>query len=444
MRATAGAYYWAGPGTVRMIELKFFRPRVDVRSHLKAYDADVLRRLKDALDLSDAWVTYSWGFSDTTETEDRAFLREKLPNFRRLGIRTHAYVQGMNLVEADHTQSDYWCRDDRGARIPYHRGRKLCCPGNPAFQEFLLKRVDAACREDVDGVFIDNLHFGQFPVPVGEYLTSFGCHCDACRSGFRATTGEDIPAVHRPGDPLTEAYICYRTDTLHALVAKLRHVTAAHGKLFGSNGLDLTLNPALFYGYDVDRLAAQQDYLLVENFNHPLSKGGNERLKPVIERVKKPVFVVSYKTVIGKHAACRQKDLDAVHTESSKVGYVPCYKASEFTTDGVWHDIRSEHVRRPQAVALPTTRIRKPARLPVPMARRVHGLVNRIDGPFLERVYERKRYRFLLGWVVDGITMRTFPWKGAAAGAARTVLRWSRLHRPNAAPGRDHPVHSER
>jgi len=33
-----------------------------------------------------------------TEKEDREFIKVKLPNFKKLGIKTYGYVQGLNVV----------------------------------------------------------------------------------------------------------------------------------------------------------------------------------------------------------------------------------------------------------------------------------------------------------------------------------------------------------
>ena len=89
-------------------------------------------------------MTYSWDFGDAIEEEDRRFLRSKLDNFRRLGIRTHAYVQGTNLVAGDHRDRDVFCRDARGRTIPYHRGRRLCCVLKPRFRALFLSRIERA------------------------------------------------------------------------------------------------------------------------------------------------------------------------------------------------------------------------------------------------------------------------------------------------------------
>src|SRR5512145_311730 len=151
----AGVYCWAGPGTERMIRLKYPQHKVDLWSLWHSYDADQLCQAKEKLGITDAWVSYSWGFSERTEQADYEFLRQHLGNFQRLGIRTHAYVQGTNLVTAEHPDQDYYCRDYRGRLIPYHRGRKLTCPNNPAFKAYIHRKVELALREDVDGVFVD-------------------------------------------------------------------------------------------------------------------------------------------------------------------------------------------------------------------------------------------------------------------------------------------------
>ncbi len=409
MEKRAGAYYWAGPGTIRMIRQKFFRPRIDEEDLMRSYDLDRLSRLKDTLGLTDAWVTWSWGFSRATEAPDRSFLRRKLENFKRLGIRTHAYVQGTNLVFDEHKDADYYCRDDRGQLIPYHRGRKLCCPNNPAFRRYLVERVREACAEDVDGVFMDNLHFGQFPIPLDGFITFFGCRCTHCATAFREATGWEIPRIHHPNDARTKAYIRFRSDSMHALLGELRAVTRAAGKEFGSNGLDLNLDTNLFYGYDLQKLQDQQDYLLVENFNHPLGRRSNARLAPILETARVPVFIVSYKKTIGGHGAVSQRDLDAVHTESKILGYHPCYKCAEFTTDKVWHNLKTDALRPVREIELPAVKVPSTAKRSMPLAGRLLRVINRMDRPMMERIYERRYARVLLGWVIDSVTMRQMP-----------------------------------
>jgi hypothetical protein len=56
-----------------MIDVKYFDPKIDRQSLLACYDYDYVAKVKDLLGVTDYWVTYSWGFSDETEQEDREF-----------------------------------------------------------------------------------------------------------------------------------------------------------------------------------------------------------------------------------------------------------------------------------------------------------------------------------------------------------------------------------
>lgn len=403
-----GVYYWGGPGTIRMIRLKYFHPRIDEEGLMRSYDEDVLRKLQEKLHLTDAWITYSWGFSPATEKEDADFLRAKLDNFRKTGIKTHAYVQGTNLVYDEHKDKDYFCQDHAGHLIPYHRGRKLCCPVNPHFRAEFLRRVEEACKLGTEGVYIDNFHMGQFPLSLGGFATFFGCACKYCREAFRAFSGHSIPHAHYLDTEPSQAYIEFRCDVMHRLAKDIRDITTAYGKEFGSNSFDQNLHANLYYGYDLEHIRDMQDYLLFENFNHPLSGRSNAHHKPIINRSNKPIFIVSYKSVIGNHKDFTQRDLDAIYSESASVGYMPCYKASEFTTRRTWHNLDADKLREVHPTPLPTVQRSRLSTwcASMPFARRVTAMVNSIDLHFAERMYESRFWRRALGWIADAITVR--------------------------------------
>ena len=78
-----GIYAWGGPGTVRLLQTKYHRPKIDQASFLELYDFPSLQKLKQLFGVTDAWVTYSWGFSDETESVDRRFIQLKLKNFAK-------------------------------------------------------------------------------------------------------------------------------------------------------------------------------------------------------------------------------------------------------------------------------------------------------------------------------------------------------------------------
>jgi len=385
-----------------MIRLKYPQHKIDRRSVWRSYDPDQLRQARDKLGITDAWVSYSWGFSEQTEHDDYVFLRERLANFQRLGIKTHAYVQGTNLVWAEHQDADYYCRDYRGQLIPYHRGRKLACPNNPAFRAYIHHKVALAAQEEVDGVFVDNMHFGLFPLMLGKNRTSFfGCRCAYCQARFKREIGSTIPALFRLHSTLFEAYTDFRVRCLMELVRELAAQVHASGKVFGTNSFDPRFDPRWFYGTDLQELARVQDYLLFENHYLPTRKRSNAYLQPLVEPLSTPVFVVSYKKGIGREKHYSQAEFDAVYSESQAMGYVPCYKASEYTTRQVWHNVRFEQLQPVQRVEARNRKVvkvgSKPPRLPGgPWLSR---LVNRCYVPAMHRYYENKIVRRSMGWL---------------------------------------------
>lgn len=393
----AGLYYWAGPGTVRMTNLKFFDPKIDEAAFERAYDKSVLEKFQRALGLTDAWVTYSWGFSDHTEREDRDWLRARLPNFQALGIKTHAYVQGLNVVTADFGD-DLLARDRSGQPLPYHRGRHLTCPLNPRARALLAERVEAAAREDVDGVFVDNFFFGSFPLPTWGVTPFFGCGCAHCRLAFwgRQPT---IPTWLKLDSPLLAEYVAFRTETMNKLAADLSAICRRYGKLYGSNGLDLGLDPRLFYGYDPRALAAVQSYLLTENFNHPSRGRSNAHLSGATT-LGVPLAAVSYVKAIGRHAALTQADIDAAYSDAQRTGMLPVYKGSEFVTDGVWHPLSPDGLRAPLLLPQPAP-IEKRAKRRSPITSLLQLAAGRHQARLQTWMYESKLARRALGGVVD-------------------------------------------
>ena len=151
----------------------------------------------------------------------------------------------------------------------------------------------------------------------------------------------------------------------------------------------------------MEELAQIQDYLLFENHYLPTRKRSNAYLKPLMKPSSTPVFVVSYKRGIGREKHYSQAEFDAVYSESQALGYVPCYKASEYTTKGVWHNLRFEQLQPVQQLAKPRKRVKATKqelpRLPGgPVFSRV---VNRYYVPAMRRYYENKMVRRSMGWL---------------------------------------------
>src|SRR5258708_11865462 len=169
-----GFYCWAGPGTVRMIDLKYFNPKINKDSLMGSYEYDYLKEIKEKFGVTDFWASYSWGFSKNKEKEDRKFLLDRIDNFKKLNIRVHAYVQGTNLVYEDFKDKDWWCQDEKGRLISYYRGRKVVCVNNPEFRKYIKEKIMTLYGTGVDGVYMDNIQMGQLGISPSVFS---GCNC---------------------------------------------------------------------------------------------------------------------------------------------------------------------------------------------------------------------------------------------------------------------------
>jgi hypothetical protein len=342
-----GLYAWGGPGTIRLLKVKYHSPQIDERSFMSLYDAEFLQEAQQKIGVTDMWVTYSWGFSDSTEHVDRRFIVERLENFQRQGIATHAYIQGLNLVTEEFKTQDVFCRDSRGRLLPYSKGRSLTCPNNPAARDIITHRVEAACQEAFDGIFVDNILFGLPPFFFRSDYTSFwGCSCDCCQRQFRSDYGYTLPLSEKSGEQVIADYIDFRCRIVADLLHYLSGIARSAGKQFGINLYDpLWHVPELHFGYSLPSIKNSLDYFLIEN--HALEKQSgidNTHLLPLISSTSKPVFVVSYRDGIGYDSAYRQTDLQAIWADAASLNYSPCLKATEFVTDNVWHALRIDSI----------------------------------------------------------------------------------------------------
>lgn len=383
-----------------MTKVKYPGQKINTKSFLEAYEPNVLKKLKNKFHLTDAFVTYSWGFNRETEKVDYEFVASKLGNFKQLNINAHAYVQGCNLVLSEHKDKDFFCRDYRGSLVPYHRNRKVTCVNNPKFNAYMVSKIESALKLDFDGVFVDNVHFGQFPLLIGQTKTSFfGCNCRYCQRLFRGKTGAEIPELFDLRDELTKQYLEFRSQSINEWLRNLADLVRSAGKQFGSNSFDPFFDSKLFYGTNLSETTKVQDYLLFENHDLPRLKRSNYGVKKIITKAKKPVFIVSYKQGIGRDGNFSQTDFDSIFTEANSLGYVPCYKMTEFVTNGVWHAIDPDKF---QPVSLAGSgkfakRVdRKLTTLPWPMLAKLY---NRLYSPLLATYFENRLARGAFSWV---------------------------------------------
>jgi len=350
-----GYYCWAGPGTIRMIRVKYFTPRIDEQSLMTSYDYDYLAKAKELFGITDFWATYSWGFSDKTEQEDRSFLLDRLDNFKRLGIKVHAYIQGPNLVYDEFPDKTWWARDEKDRLIPYYRGRRMCSIHNQGYVDYVVEKIRATHGLGFDGIFVDNIQHGQLGVPTQPGNLPFvfcGDYSAPARAEFRAETGTDIPDDFERDPDLTATYLNFRVEANTRYIECLADVVHEGAMEFGSNFYDPKFDPKYIYAIDLDKKTAAQDYILFENHALPSSDGkkNNAYIERLIEKRKitKPVFVVSYRNGVGMAPQFAQEDLDNLYSEASKSNFLLCLKGSEFTTKNVWHNLYLDEYHLPQ------------------------------------------------------------------------------------------------
>jgi len=334
-----GLYAWGGPGTIDLLKTKYHRPKIDEKSFYTLYTKKYIEHAQEKLGLTDMWLTYSWGFGDEREQEQYAYIKEVLPTIRDTGVRTYAYIQGFNVVHNDFKDADFYCRSISGKRIPYSKGRFLICPSHPDTLVHLQKRVAAALALPFDGIYIDNIIFGLMPFIVGENFSStFGCHCTYCAKEFKNRFQYDIPSRAHSRSELNDL-LAFRTHQVTKVVRELSKMTREKEKVFGVNLFDPVLyTPELYFGYSFKELQSLLDYYLIEN--HAISTTLNElENKHIAELVRegKPTFVLSYKYGIGCEPMFSQETMNRIYEDADSLGYSPCVKGSEFTTNGVWH-----------------------------------------------------------------------------------------------------------
>ena len=343
-----GFYSWAGPDTIKMIQLKFFNPKIDSKSILASYDYEYLKKAKEIFGITDFWGMYSWGFANESEKQQRDFLISKIENFKKLGIKLHAYVQGPNIVSKEFKDVDWYCVDNKNRRIAYYTGRQVVCINNPHFVEYKSKIVEEMCQQDFDGIYMDNIQMGQLGIPLYDNNSPFifaGCACKYCQKKFKSRYSQSIPTDFEKNKELTNLYLDFRVDCTSEFLKKMAEITHSFKKEFGTNSFDPKFDMRYVYGTRLEDLDKIQDYILFENHSLPSKIHNNYYIDQLCTKLTKPVFVVSYKKGIGLDKEFKQKDFNNIYSEDKKDKFYACYKGSEYVTNGKWHNLYLGHLR---------------------------------------------------------------------------------------------------
>ena len=111
--------------------------------------------------------------------------------------------------------------------------------------------------------------------------------------------------------------------------------------------------------------------------------------------------MVSYHRGIGREKQYSQADFNAVYSESQALGYAPCYKASEYTTKGVWHNMRLDKLQPVQQIeARRCRKVIADNTVPkLPWGRYLGKTFNRFYVPTMRGYYENMLLRRSMGWL---------------------------------------------
>lgn len=350
-KSPVGMYAWGGPGTIALLKEKYPQPQIDTDSYEKIYTEEYIKKAKEEFGLTHMWVTYSWGFVSEKKQDHYSYIRNKLPIFKKNGIKTIGYIQGLNVVTEDFSDQDIFCRGPKGQLLPYSRNRHLICPNNPNAQAVVEKRARSAASEGFDGIYMDNILFGISPIFVtNKMIPAFGCYCKYCKEKFLKDYGCPMPKNDFTRKQDITNILDFRTRSTNAFVKKISEIAHNANKSFGVNMFDpFHHNAEIFFGFDHDEIAKHVDYHLFEN--HAITKENkidNSQLINLIKETNKPVFVLSYKDGIGIDESYDSEIIDAIFSESQDMHYSPCLKASEFKTESVWHALRISDIKKPK------------------------------------------------------------------------------------------------
>lgn len=338
-------YLWAGPGTIRMNKVKFMNYPVDEEGHRTAHRAPGARLVAD--DLYTNWVhlTYDWGFPPEVEEEDWEDFRTAAEAYHAAGCFVYAYIQVSNCVySGSFTQKDWYARDSKGRKIYYYSGRYMVDWTHPDWIQHLEDRVEGALARGADGIFFDNLWYGERPNNLmGAWVGGAGCYCDRCRTLYRTETGREIPEKILPARDDVADYLRWRanqvTKTVESLAETARRLKP--GTPISANDYVVTMhNSYLIYGVDVAALARIQDVIMVENFAlarwdetpHPRLANNALTIRNTRELIgaHRHLSVLSYDAGIGFDPVYPPRRHQAAIAEAAALGASMTVKGTEY------------------------------------------------------------------------------------------------------------------
>jgi hypothetical protein len=267
-------YLWGGPGTIRMNKIKFMDYPVDEAVHRAVHSEPVAHQVRDQIHANWVHLMYDWGFPPEAEQEDWEDFRKAAAVYHAAGTPIFAYIQTSNCVfEGSFTEKDWYVQDPKGRKVYYYSGRYMVDWTHPDWIQHLKDLIRGSMARGADGIFFDNLWYGQQPSSLmGGWLGGAGCYCARCQALYRQESGQPIPEKILPERPEVAHYLRWRAEQVTTTLQELADMihTLKPDAPISANDYDVTMrNSLLIYGIDVEALARIQDVIMVENFALP-------------------------------------------------------------------------------------------------------------------------------------------------------------------------------
>jgi len=343
-------YLWAGPGTIRMNQLKFMGAPVDEQVHLEAHTPTGVRRVVDETGCNWIYLTHNWGFPPEQEFEDWESFSDAAKAYHTAGARVFAYIQTSNCVYGgSFIAQDWYALNARGRRVHYYTGRYMTCWQHPSWIAHLKNMINGAIQRGADGIFFDNPWYGGQPgYLLGSWHGQPGCYCQRCQEKYLQETGQSIPTRITPGEPLTDTYLRWRANQATLTLAHLAGYakSVSSNILISANNFDAVMRPSfLIFGIDLKSLASIQDVIMIEDYGLPLyeskpkSRLANNALTIRTARAlvkETPISVDPYDQGIGFDQVFSTRRYLQGIAEAAACGASMVVKGTEFVENGVF------------------------------------------------------------------------------------------------------------
>jgi len=222
------------------------------------------------------WVhlMYDWGFPPEIEAGDWEDFEKAAKFYHDAGSPVFAYIQTSNCVfDGSFVHKDWYARNSRGQKIYYYSGRYMVDWTHPEWIQHLKDLIKGAIDRGADGIFFDNLWYGEEPNSLmNAWLGGAGCYCARCQTLYKQETGIVIPEKILPDREEVAEYLHWRANQVTVTMQELADYihNLQPGMPISANDYDVTMrNSYLIYGIDVEALARIQDVIMVENFALP-------------------------------------------------------------------------------------------------------------------------------------------------------------------------------